>query len=155
MIRMPKTLVALVMTFALFVQASAGCVCAISCLLGTCGSHSQASHHEHSKADGGCCEHEKQANADHHTGLNNGHESGHQEQCSCPAVTSCDSVPTTATTANLSYAPVFHFLAILPEPIELSFPMIEVQKPGHFGNDSGPPHRLPLAFRIPRAPPVA
>lgn len=155
MIRMPKTLVALVMTFALFVQASAGCACAISCLTTASGSHSETSHHQDAKTDGDCCDQDKHPDSDNHHGLGHDQGSGPHEKCGCPTVSSCDSDVPPSITANLSFAPTFDFVAVLPEPLELNIQPNQNQNPGYFGNDSGPPLRVPPAFCSPRAPPVA
>lgn len=146
----------MVMAFALFAQASAGCACAIGCLLGTCSSkHAEPSHHEEKDSDKACCDHEKQPDADHHS--DGGHKGGssHDDKCGCPTLATCDFTAPTPVTASLASVPVFDTLAILPESLLVPIQLPQVQEPGHFGNDSGPPPRVPAAFSSPRAPPVA
>lgn len=156
MVRMPKALVALVMAFALFAQATAGCACAIGCLLGTCSSkHSESSHHEEKESEKACCDHEKQPDADHHSDQGHKGSSSQDDGCGCPELAACDFTVPTTVTASLTSFPVFDALAVLPESLEVPIELPQVQEPGHFGNDSGPPPRVPAASSSPRAPPVA
>lgn len=141
MFRSPKALIAILMTLALFMQASAGCVCAVGCMMGTCGVEQAQPISEHA-----CCDTDKQPNA---PSFNK-----QSDKCGCSNYSTCDSVVQKNVTATLNPVPVFDTLAILPKTLELPVALSPIYEPGHFGNDSGPPASVPNHVSLGRAPPV-
>ena len=156
MVRLPKVLVTLFMMFALILQASAGSVCAIGCLLGTCGSkHVSTVHQNHEKVNGSCCDHEKEesaANDDHDVFPQIG--SDQKNSCGCPSIASCSATIPTAIQEEKIQVPNSDLAVILPETLVPTFYPVSVPEPGHFGNDSSPPVLGEYAPDHGRAPPV-
>lgn len=148
MIRMPRTLVALFMAFALFLQASGGSACAVRCLLGSCESNAKQ---DQSSKDSGCCA-DGQQDTHHGAEEKNQHKTGHQAKCDCGVMSSCDNPAPVAV--NIAFLPQFDSPGILPEPLEFAQGMSQVQEPGHYGNDNGPPPAGPKYASFGRAPPV-
>jgi hypothetical protein len=156
MVRLPKVLVTLFMVFALIVQASAGCACAVGCLLGVCGSkHAATVHQDHEKDHGSCCDHEKEeleSDRDHDNAPQIG--SDHKDSCGCPSFASCSSAVLTTPQVAKVQVPNVDLPVILPETLTLTFEPSTVPEPGHFGNDSSPPILGEHAPDHGRAPPV-
>jgi hypothetical protein len=154
-VRIPKALMALVMALALFAQASSSCVCAIGCLLATCNSEPAGStHHQDQGSDKACHDDVKRPSGDHDVGQNLNGGSAPDDSCECPTLASGDLVVLTTVITNLTSVPSFHTIALLPERLEVPISLPQVQEPGHYGNDSGPPASRPNYISLGRAPPV-
>ncbi|MCE9557867.1 MAG: hypothetical protein K8R88_02845 [Armatimonadetes bacterium] len=153
MVRLPKSLVALVMAFALLVQASAGSFCGNGCDMGQAGNPHPSSLRSQTLSPGekgkkDCCGKEVKKKAPVKKG-----ECKCKTECHCPKVGSAPAAETSVP-FKLTLPLGFDLLFLVPECVGL----VAIDSPTDdiaiLASDSGPPGEAPSAVSGSRAPPV-
>lgn len=154
MLGMRKAVFALVMALALFVQATASCMCT-ACPSGTNKHTALQMAVRDAHETGLCCCKPGLNRDDSRLGACRHERKEGCCKCDCASFTSNDPALLSGDAAHPASELAWEVLAVVPGSIELPEMLSLVQGPGCYRNDSGPPRHTTSTPCCPRAPPVA